>query len=166
MNTFPQLQTFNGLALTADYTEGSCSSAMVTFENFLLFNFPFSKVQTINSSFSSFFLDNYSSIFDVVTRKSWVCHQLNAFKIPRMVYYKQISPMISFNDANYTIHKLIRILLILIQILVKLFVSNRLIFTLYNLNKSDLFPSTNCRMRIFSYRLNENGKFLEIFYVS
>ena len=106
MNTFPQLQAFTGLALTAGYTEGSSSSAIVTFENFLVFNFPFSKVQTKISSFSSFFLDSNSSIFDIVTRKSRAGDQLNAFKIPGMVYYKQISLMISFNDAKYTIHKL------------------------------------------------------------
>ena len=40
---FPQLQTSTALALSADCTEGSCSSnyIIVIFNNFLVFNFPF-----------------------------------------------------------------------------------------------------------------------------
>ena len=64
------------LALPADCTGGSCSSTLVTFDNFLVFYLPFSQVQTIISY--SFFLklviSIYSSIFDVVTGKLWVCH--------------------------------------------------------------------------------------------
>ena len=38
---FPQLQTCFALVLSADCTESSCSSSIVIFHNFLVFNFPF-----------------------------------------------------------------------------------------------------------------------------
>ena len=38
---FPQLQTCTALVLSADCTEGSCSSNLVIFNNFLVFNYPF-----------------------------------------------------------------------------------------------------------------------------
>ena len=45
----------------------------------------------------SFSLDKYFLlIFNVVLH-----YQLNAFKIPKMVYYNHISRMISVNDAKY-----------------------------------------------------------------
>ena len=45
--------------------------------------------------------NKYSSIFDVVTHKAWVCHQVNAFKFSRMVHYNHRSLMILVNDAKY-----------------------------------------------------------------
>ena len=38
---FPQLQTCTALVLSADCTEGSCSSNIVIFNNFFVFSFPF-----------------------------------------------------------------------------------------------------------------------------
>ena len=42
---FPQLQTCTALVLSADRTEGSCSSNIVIFNNFLVFNFLFSNFE-------------------------------------------------------------------------------------------------------------------------
>ena len=93
MNTYfvSFIQTCTALFLSADYTEFSCSSNIVIFDNFLVFNFPIFQFRTIISSS----LDTSSSIFDVVTNR------LNAFKIPRIAYYNHMSLMISGNDAKY-----------------------------------------------------------------
>ena len=66
--SFPQRQTCTALVLAADCTERSCSTNIVIFDKFLIFHFSFSQFWTIISS--SFFLDKYSSIFDVVIHKS------------------------------------------------------------------------------------------------
>ena len=60
---FPQLQICTALVPYTDSTEGSCSSIIVSFDNFLVFNLPFFQIRTIMSSS----LNKYSSIFDVVT---------------------------------------------------------------------------------------------------
>ena len=49
----------------------------------------FCQFQAIASPSFAFFLDKNSSIFNVVTHNSWVYHQLNTFKILRMVHYNQ-----------------------------------------------------------------------------
>ena len=49
-NIFSQLPTCTALALYADFTEGSCSSNIVIFDNLLVFNFPFFNSETIISS--------------------------------------------------------------------------------------------------------------------
>ena len=99
MKIFLQLQTCTALVLSADCTESSCTSNIAIFDNFLVFNFPFFQFRTI--IYSSFFLDKYSSIFDVVTYKSQVYHRLNPFKIPRMVYCNHRSLIISINDREH-----------------------------------------------------------------
>ena len=83
------LLDYSSLVLPADCTEGSYSSNIVIFHNFLVFKFSLFQFQTIASTSFAFFLDKNSSIFNVVTHKSWVYHRLNAFKILRMVYYNQ-----------------------------------------------------------------------------
>ena len=83
------LLDYSSLVLPADCTEGSYSSNIVIFHNFLVFNFSLFQFQAIASPSFAFFLDKNSSIFNVVTHNSWVYHQLNTFKILRMVYYNQ-----------------------------------------------------------------------------
>ena len=130
----PQLQTCTALVLTVDFTEGSYSSNIVIFNNFLVFNFPFFK--------------HFPVIIDVVLH-----YQLNAFKNPKLVYFNHRSLMISVNDAKYIYflpifrtfrsyyitsinhYIFIPILLIWLQMLVKLFFSNTIIDLLHNLNK-------------------------------
>ena len=87
---FPQLQTCTALVLSADCTECYCSSNIVIFEVFLIFNFPFFQFWTIASSL---FLGKYYSIFDVVTSI--------AFNIHRIVYYNHRCLMISVNNAKH-----------------------------------------------------------------
>ena len=117
---------------------GSCLSLIVICKDFLGFYFPFSQV-SLNSNFILLFPeigDKCSSIFDIVTHKTWVCHRLNVFKLPRMFCSNHRSLMISVDDLKNihlrstfstfeffilqvkTIQKLIRILLILLQMLV------------------------------------------------
>ena len=98
VNTSVLLQTCTSLVLPADCPEDSSSSTVVIFDNFLLSFF--------KGSNNSLFLfpeigNKYSSIFDVVTHKAWVCHQVNAFKFSRMVHYNHRSLMILVNDAKY-----------------------------------------------------------------
>ena len=98
VNTSVVLQTCTSLALPADCPEDSSSSTVVIFDNFLLSFFKGS------NNFLFLFPEignKYSSIFDVVTHKTWVCHQLNAFKFSRMVHYNHRSLMILVNDAKY-----------------------------------------------------------------
>ena len=89
------------------------------------------------------------SILGVVTHKSWVYSQLNAFKLTEMVDYKRISLMNWVNDVKY-IHLLLTFstsassfswqmsfikpfnLLISLQMLVKLLASNRIVGILYS----------------------------------
>ena len=67
------------------------------FNSFLVFNFPFFNFEQYLISFS---LEKYSLlIFNVVLH-----FQLNASKIPKMVYYNNRSLMILVNDAKY-IHR-------------------------------------------------------------
>ena len=88
------------MVLSADCTKGFCSSNIVViFDNFLIFNFPFFKFQTL--VFYSFFLNKYFSIFNVLTQTLWVYHRLSVFRIAKMVYYNHRSLMISVNDARY-----------------------------------------------------------------
>ena len=87
---FPQLHTWTALILSDDCTEGYCSSNTVIFDNFLVFNCPFSISNFL------FLLPKYFSIFDCCNH-----HRLNAFKTPRMAYYCQRSLIISVNDAKY-----------------------------------------------------------------
>ena len=80
---FCQLQTCTALVSSADYTKGSCSSNIVIFNNFLVFNF--------------LFLISYNNfLFPFV-----LPYQLNAFEIPKMNQNNHRSFMILVNDANY-----------------------------------------------------------------
>ena len=73
VNTFPLLQTCTALPLCLlIILRSRVLSTKVIFDEFLVFYFPFSQVQTI--IFSSFFPseigDKFTSIFDVVTREA------------------------------------------------------------------------------------------------
>ena len=91
-NTFPILLTCTAPVHPVECTEGSCSSDTVIYNNFLLFfYFLFSQVRSNNNFL--FLLreigDKYSSVFDVVTDKSWVFHRLKAFNLLGMVHHNR-----------------------------------------------------------------------------
>ena len=77
---FPQLQTCTALVLSADCTESSCSSNMVIFKNFLVFNFPFFNLEQLFSFPWISIPTSFSMLYSILH------YQLNAFEIPKMVY--------------------------------------------------------------------------------
>ena len=84
---FPELQTCTALVLSAEFTEGSCSSNRLIFNNFLLtFLFLIS-----NNNF--LFPIATLLIFDIVLH-----YQLNVFKISKTVYYNHRSIGLIQND--------------------------------------------------------------------
>lgn len=129
-----------------------CIYLLQTFLN-VFAQFSLSFFSRLNNNFVFIFLKidkKCCSIFSIITYKLWAYHWLNAQKRTEMVDCNDTSLMIFVNDAKH-IHlvpilltclipitsrvwafcKIIQILLTLLQIIVTLFVSNRIIDILY-----------------------------------
>ena len=130
-----------------DCIKGSASSTHVIFENFLVFYFPFWQIQRIISSWIFTEIgDKCCLIFWVLTHKSWVSHRLYICKscwnglLQSSIsddYSKGCRVQLTsthlfnffkpFDIASLSHLYIFQILLISLQMLVRLFVSNSII---------------------------------------